>query len=131
LLRLIAEYTERGEFVSTAHTSRTHAAKVLRQEPSYPGWLKDAEVFDLLRKAERAGRLERVTYKASDRHERERWQVTDAGRRDAATAGTAGTSQSTARAAVPPVPCGDCGDSPPGGMGGNAAATVAAPGSPL
>ncbi|MBK6008811.1 AAA family ATPase [Ramlibacter ginsenosidimutans] len=130
LLRLIAEYTDRGEFVSTAHTSRTHAAKVLRQEPSYPKWLKDAEVFDLLRKAERAGRLERVTYKGTDRHERERWHVTHAGRSDAATAGTAGSTRSTAHAAEAASPCGDCGDLPPGGMGDTAAAQVAAPGSP-
>ncbi|NZA00579.1 hypothetical protein H0I39_19675 [Ottowia beijingensis] len=36
LLRLIAEFTERGEHVTTATTSRTHAAKLLCNEPGYP-----------------------------------------------------------------------------------------------
>ena len=33
LLRLIAEFTERGEYVSTAPTSRSHAAKLLAESP--------------------------------------------------------------------------------------------------
>jgi len=36
LLRLIAEFSERGEHVTTATTSRTHAAKLLAGESTYP-----------------------------------------------------------------------------------------------
>ena len=120
LLRLIAEFTARGEFVTTATTSRTHAAKLLSQESTYPK-LKDAEVFDLLRQAERAGQLEKLTFKGSDRHQRERWQVTASGAAfagiPAATAGTAGTIEVTAPAAPAASPAGTAATSLPGGVG--------------
>lgn len=78
VLKLIYEYTERGEFVSAATTSRTHAGKLLRREPAFPK-LTDPELFDLLRRAERDGLLRRETYKGGDRHARERWAVTAEG----------------------------------------------------
>ena len=100
LLKLIHEFTQRGEHVSTATTSRTHAAKLLKHEPTYPSRLKDAEVFNLLRLCERAGHLERITYKGEDRKSRERWNVTRAGLDfagiPAATAATAATYEVTA-----------------------------------
>jgi hypothetical protein len=95
LLKLIHEFTQRGEFISTATTSRTHAAKMLCKEPGYPR-LRDGEVFDLLRRAERAGNLQRVTYRGTDRKERERWGVTPEGRALADIAATAATSGVTA-----------------------------------
>lgn len=79
LLRLIHEYTHRGEHVPTAVQARPNAVKLLREEPTYPKRLKDAEVFDLLRRCERSGHLERITYKGADRKPRERWNVTAAG----------------------------------------------------
>lgn len=100
LLRLIAEFTGRGEHVSTATTSRTHAGKLLRQEPSFPSIKTDAELFDLLRRSERAGRLARANMKGSNRHGKECWQVTPAGAEFAGfslaalTASTALTSES-------------------------------------
>ena len=93
LLKLIAEFTSRGEFVTSATSSRTHAGKLLHRESTYPK-LKDAEVFDLLRQSERAGQLQRVTFKGADRKDRERWEVTASGAewagipRNAATAAT-------------------------------------------
>ncbi len=120
LLRLIAEFTARGEFVTTATTSRTHAARLLRQEPSYPR-LKDGEVFDLLRRAERAGHLERIQFKGADRHQRERWHVTPAGAAiagiDAVTAGTAATCHVTAPDAPAANPAATAATSPLGGVG--------------
>lgn len=132
LLKLIAEFSARGEFVSTATTSRTHAAKLLRCESTFPPRLKDAEAFDLLRRAERAGHLERVQFKGTDRHQRERWQVTPAGAAFAgivaATAGTAATSDVPAPAAVPAAPAATAATSPLGGTGGTAPhAEAAAP----
>lgn len=80
LLRLIVEFSERGEHVTTATTSRTHAAKLLSSEPSYPKGRKPADVFDLLRRAERAGHLVRVMRAAANRHQKEVWEVTPEGR---------------------------------------------------
>jgi hypothetical protein len=98
LLRLIYEFNQRGEFVSTATTSRTHAGKLLRGQPGFPARMTDPQLFDLLRDAERRGLIERVDYSGKDRHQRQRWQVTAqgaeaAGIKDfAATAATAATS---------------------------------------
>lgn len=120
LLKLIAEFTERGEFIGTATTSRTHAAKLLHQEPTYPK-LKPGEVFNLLRRAERAGHLDRVLYKGTDRKPRERWQVTADGAAfagiGAATAATAATLEVTAPSAEPAKPVATAATSLPGGVG--------------
>lgn len=101
LLKLIHEFTERGEFVTTATTSRTHAAKLLRNEPAYPDRLKDNEVFDLLRRAERAGYLERTTVRSKGRgHEKEVWAVTSSGRDFCGTAPTAPTAPTSGVGAI-------------------------------
>ncbi len=106
LLKLIHEFTERGEFVSTATTSRTHAGKLLRSESGFPARLKDSELFDLLRQAERRDWVARVSYAADNRHPKERWQVTSGGaevaeiRDFAPTAPTAPTSKDDAVNAV-------------------------------
>ena len=80
LLRLIAEFSERGEHVTTATTSRTHAAKLLAGEGTYPKGRKPADVFNLLRKAERAGHIERVFVATENRKQKEVWAVTSEGR---------------------------------------------------
>jgi putative DNA primase/helicase len=121
LLRLIAEYSARGEHVSTATNSRTHAAKVLRHEASFPARLKDGEVFDLLRKAERSDYLRRMEIRGANRHPRECWELTDAGRTfahlPALTALTAPTPQVSAPNAEGAEDCADCADFALGGMG--------------
>lgn len=127
LLKLIAEFTERGEYVGTATTSRTHAAKLLAGESTYPKGLKQNDVFDLLRRAERAGYLARVEYRGADRKARERWEVTHQGRTHAglpaaATAATAATYEVLEVTAPTAVECGDCGDSARG-YGGKSAHT--------
>jgi putative DNA primase/helicase len=82
LLRLIGECAaERPPvYVATALTSPNNAARVLSTEPGYPSWLKAAQVHSLLRNAERSGLIVREKYRSSDRKERERWALTDAGR---------------------------------------------------
>lgn len=124
LLRLIHEYSKRGEVISTAHTSRSHAARLLNREPTYPK-LRDAEVFDLLRQAERDGLIVRVQFKGIDRHRRERWQVTPAGAdfagiRFAGTAGGAATTEVPALTAQAAGAAGTAATSLPRGMGGTA-----------
>lgn len=79
MLALIGEFYDRGEYVATALQSKNHAVAVLAAEKTYPK-RKSAEAFSLLRDAERAGWLVRETYKTSDRKQRERWALTDAGR---------------------------------------------------
>lgn len=130
LLKLIAEFSERGEHVTTATTSRTHAAKLLAGESTYPKGRKPADVFNLLRKAERAGHIERATYRGADRKPRECWHVTPEGRAFAELAATAATSRDfevTAPGAVAAKPCGDCGDSARGYGGKERAQEVTAP----
>jgi putative DNA primase/helicase len=120
LLRLIDEFTRRGESVSTAITSRSHAAKLLRGQRGFPTRLKDPEVFNLLREAERAGLLARLSFKGSDRKARERWELTSAGRTAAGTAATAATSRDLGSGAlVQPQqePAATAATSPPGGVG--------------
>lgn len=120
LLRLIHEFTERGEFVSTATTSRTHAGKLLGREPNYPKGLDDARLFDLLRTAERKGLLARETYRGADRKTRERWQVTPQGLEQAgvaATAATCATTDVTASGASRAEPAATAATSPLGGVG--------------
>ena len=127
LLKLIYEFTQRGEFVSTATTSRTHAAKLLRHEPAYPDRLKDNEVFDLLRRAERAGYLERITFKGPDRKSRERWSVTPDGAAFAGFAATAATAATyevtapTAHAAMAAAATAATAATSPRGYGGKSA----------
>jgi hypothetical protein len=120
LLRLIHEFSERGEWVATATNSRNHAAKLLRQEPTFPR-LKGGEVFDLLRQAERAGQLERVVYRNADRKERERWRVSSQGREFARIAPTA-PSAPTSYAGTDGAPVAPSAPTALGGMGEGARA---------
>ena len=137
LLRLVHEFTCRGEFVSTATTSRTHAGKLLRPSPDFPSDLTDGKVFELLRAAERRGWLRRMEYRGTDRKSRERWQVTAEGasaadiRGFAATAATAATTHVAALPAVgaasPTEPAATAATSPHRGVGGKARTPDAAP----
>ena len=92
LLKLLHEFTAEARWVTTATTSRTNAAKLFAQEPSYPKGLKASEVLARLRDAERDKLIERVQFKGEDRKPRERW-LTKAGLEfiGAATAATAAT----------------------------------------
>ncbi|MCO5054434.1 AAA family ATPase [Thermomonas sp.] len=92
LLALIAEFSERGEHVTTATTSRTHAAKLLASEPTFPKSRKPADVFALLRDAERKGHLARVNVTMENRKQKEVWEVTAEGREFAELAPTAPTA---------------------------------------
>lgn len=85
VLALIHEFNGRTDYINTATTGRANAAVVLAREPNYPG-LKAADLFDLLRRAERAGHLVRVDYKNADRKDRQRWEVTTAGQQFAGLA---------------------------------------------
>lgn len=130
LLKLIAEFTERGEFVAPGTTSPSNAARLLAQEPGYPK-RKPREVFDLLRRAERAGYLERASYRDTQRKTRERWHVTSKGRElarlPAPTAPTAPTMEDGADSA----PVAPTAPTARGVIGGSARAQEGAPAFPL
>jgi AAA domain len=79
LITLIHEFYGRGEWVATGTSSPSNAARVLSNARSYPKRRKPAEVFEILRDAERHGQLARETYRTNDRKERERWALTAEG----------------------------------------------------
>ena len=124
VLRLVHEFTQRGEFISTATTSRTHAGALLRGQAGFPARLDNAGLFDVLRAAERRGWLARVAYTGKDRKARERWEVTPAGEVAgeidpvAATAATCATTEAAALREVPAGAAATAATSPPGGVGG-------------
>lgn len=101
LLRLLHEFAARGEHVTTATTSRTHAAVLFAKERAFPAHLKAADVFALLRDAERDGLISRTEYRGADRKPCECWTLTPKGDDLLGNAATAATS--------------------PGGMGGERA----------
>ena len=95
LLRLVAEFASRGEFVSPSANSPASAPRLLASEPGYPKGRKPAEVLAMLRNAERDGLLLKEEFRGRDRHPRERWTLTSAGRAliegRAGSAGSAGS----------------------------------------
>jgi hypothetical protein len=93
LLRLVAEFSERGEWVSTATSGPGNAVLTLRHSAGYPAGLRAGEVHELLRGAERRGLLQRVEYLNAQRKPRERWSLTSAGREVAGLAQVAQVAQ--------------------------------------
>jgi len=79
LLRLLSEFYSRGEYIATAPTSSANAPRMLSGQAGYPAARRAAEVFDLLRAAERAGYIARQAYTNADRKARERWALTYSG----------------------------------------------------
>lgn len=82
ILRLLHEFTERGEFVSPSVNSPANARKMLAGQPGYPPSMKrGGGIYDLLRVAERDKYLVRETYRDPlQRKDKERWRVTDSGK---------------------------------------------------
>ena len=76
ILDLIDEFASQGESISTSQTARTNAFKMLRSEPDFPkGIRQPGDLWNLLRDAERDGRLQRESYRSAQRKEQERWRV--------------------------------------------------------
>lgn len=79
ILKLIAEFYDRGEFIPTSHNAPGNAWKALSSEKDFPRDLVKSEFQRLMRDMERAGHIERETYVNNYRKERERWRVCEAG----------------------------------------------------
>lgn len=79
LLRLIHEFAQREEFVAASPSSRHNAVRLLAEEKTLPK-LKPAEVFALLRNAERDALLVKERYQDANRKWHECWSLTDGAR---------------------------------------------------
>ena len=78
ILRLIAEFYQRGEYIPTAPTAPGNAWRLLSGDKDFPRM--DRNKFQpLIREIERAGHLEREKYQNAYRKERERWSVSKIG----------------------------------------------------
>lgn len=75
ILTLLAEFYQRGEYVSTATTAHTNAYKMLSSEAGFPRGLRKPEFWKLLRDAERQGLIHREFYRTIQRKDAERWRV--------------------------------------------------------
>jgi hypothetical protein len=95
LLRLIHEYSGRGEFVHTAHNSPRGAGKLFAEEKTYPKGLKPTAVGALMRDAERDGLLVRQLYRDANRKPHERWALTPSGFASIGVAPSAPSAPST------------------------------------
>lgn len=101
LLKLLHEFHSRGEFVAASQYSPANASRILASERGYPK-RRPAEVFGLLRDAERRGLIDRETYRTADRKERDRWTLTAQGMGFiGASAPTAPTAQTYGVGAMP------------------------------
>lgn len=81
LLRLMAEFEGRGQYCSPISTARNNPHAMLRSETEFRLLrLKKDDVGRLVNLSQREGWLEVIPYRTTDRKERERWSVTQAGR---------------------------------------------------
>lgn len=115
ILKLLAQFYSRGEFVATDTRSRYHAVKVLGDEPGFPKKLKAPEVFQMLRDAEQRQWIAREGYRDRNRKEHERWALTPSGcdalgipapSAPCAPSSDVGALSNTAQQGAPSAPCG-------------------------
>lgn len=81
VLRLVAEYESRQQFMSSATTSRNHVYAVLRSDPVFQGLKLRADAAkQIVTQCQRAGWLAMLDYRDANRKPHTRWTVTDSGR---------------------------------------------------
>lgn len=80
LLRLMAEYEQRGQYCSTKSTSPTNPYKVFLPDPIFKKMrLNREDVARLFTQFQRAGWIEPMAYQNNQRQSRERWALTKSG----------------------------------------------------
>lgn len=84
VLVLLHEAYERGDSASVAICGQGTAYSLLSADKRWPPWIKSKDCRALILEADRRAFVARETYRSGNRHERERWQVTGAGRAFAA-----------------------------------------------
>jgi archaellum biogenesis ATPase FlaH len=98
LLRLLADFNQRGEHVSPEQSARNNAWKMLRPEAGFPkrAYSVAGPLFSAMRELERRGLIERAEYVNAHRKRYEQWLLTAKGWEEigesAPTAPTAPTS---------------------------------------
>ena len=81
ILRLIAEFEERGHYCGIAMNARNNPHVMLKSEPSYLALkLRTDDTRRIVNQCQRAGWLEIVHYRTTDRKDKDRWTVTKLGR---------------------------------------------------
>jgi len=78
LLKVLADFIERGEHVSAEQSAHTNAWKLCRTEPGFPkrAFPVAGELFAAIRQMERDGLIQRGTYTNAYRKERQEWLLT-------------------------------------------------------
>jgi RecA-family ATPase len=104
LLKMIAEFEGRGQYCHTGQTSRSNPYAVLKSEPSFQKLkLNNDATKRIVNQCQRAGWLEPLDYRTTDRKPHQRWTVTHEGRLfaglSAPTAPTAPTTEDGAHGA--------------------------------
>lgn len=80
ILKMIYEFYTRGENISASPNSpSTNVYAMLKTEATYPANLNKAECLAVVRDCQRDGLIISETYKKPDRHNAERWALTDKG----------------------------------------------------
>ncbi|SEQ22593.1 AAA family ATPase [Nitrosomonas ureae] len=80
ILKMIHEFYMRGENISVSPNSpSTNVYSMLKTESTYPAGLIKAECLAVVRDCQREGLIISETYKKPDRHNAERWALTDKG----------------------------------------------------
>lgn len=80
ILKMIHEFYTRGENISVSPNSpSTNVYSMLKTESNYPPGLNKAECLAVVRDCQRDGLISSETYKKPDRHNAERWALTDKG----------------------------------------------------
>ena len=81
LLRLVAEYADRSQYMGTALTARNNPHAVLKADPTFKRLrLSREDVQRIVTQCQRAGWLSITEYRTHDRKNRDRWTVTPEGR---------------------------------------------------
>lgn len=126
LLRLLAEFESREQYASPATTSRNHVHAVLKSDPAFVALkLKPDDTKRLVTQAQRAGWLEVLDYRDTNRKPHQRWTLTSKGRDfaqllAAPTAPTAPTSPDGAHSADSAAPGAPTAPTGVGGVGDRA-----------
>ena len=132
LLRLLADFNQRGEHVSPEQSARNNAWKMLRPEAGFPkrAYTIAGPLFSAMRELERGGLIERAEYVNAHRKRYEQWLLTAKGWEEigesAPTAPTAPTYKEGALDAGPRGGAPTAPTSGPRGCGGIERAQVSA-----
>lgn len=80
ILKMIYEFYTRGENISVSPNSpSTNVHAMLKSEVTYPANLNKTECLAVVRDCQRDGLIISETYKKADRHNAERWALTEKG----------------------------------------------------